>query len=199
MSVSRRRTRQPGWPQSAQFRAIGRAAIAAWNARRPELPKCGARAKSTGEPCQQLALENGRCAWHGGKTGRKDQWHVPQWPSKSSPKASEKLNSKLRDRERQARKRAKRVAAMTPEERQRYEEWKRTHKPGPAGLRASERARRAQSRNARERFATMEEPFPQSAEAQALLDEIEHFKHMLGELNRLPKPAPETDELGVFG
>src|SRR5215218_5126397 len=138
MSPGRRNTLCAGWSQSTQFRAIGRAAITAWNAKRPDLPKCGAAAKSTGEPCQQLAMENGRCAWHGGKTGRGKAWGLPQWPAKSSPNAVGKMNRKLRDRERQARKRAKRLATMTPEERRRYEEHRRTHKPGPPGPRAAE-------------------------------------------------------------
>ncbi|MEM1506337.1 HGGxSTG domain-containing protein [Domibacillus sp. 8LH] len=35
---------------------------------------CGAKAKSTGKPCQRRALKNGRCSVHGGKsTGPKDK------------------------------------------------------------------------------------------------------------------------------
>lgn len=35
---------------------------------------CGAKAKSTGRPCQRRALKNGRCSVHGGKsTGPKDK------------------------------------------------------------------------------------------------------------------------------
>ena len=31
-------------------------------------PRCGAKAKSTGEPCQCPAMANGRCKLHGGKS-----------------------------------------------------------------------------------------------------------------------------------
>ena len=33
-----------------------------------DLPKCGAYARSTGKPCRQIALANGRCHYHGGST-----------------------------------------------------------------------------------------------------------------------------------
>jgi hypothetical protein len=198
MSAGPKRLRRPGWSQSTQFRAIGRMAITAWNAKRPELPKCGARAKSTGEPCGQLALENGRCAWHGGKTGRKDKWHRPQWPSKSSPKASEKMNRKLRDRERQARKKVKRLAAMTPEERQRYEEWHKAHKPGPAGPRASERARRKQNKGMQNLFATAENRPAATAEGQELAKAIDELKRKLERLQRPAAADPQTNESDIF-
>jgi hypothetical protein len=29
-------------------------------------PRCGARTKATGQPCQARALTNGRCKFHGG-------------------------------------------------------------------------------------------------------------------------------------
>jgi hypothetical protein len=31
---------------------------------------CGAKAKSTGQPCQRAGMANGRCMMHGGKAGR---------------------------------------------------------------------------------------------------------------------------------
>jgi len=33
-----------------------------------DVPKCGARSKRTGKPCQQPAMANGRCRLHGGKS-----------------------------------------------------------------------------------------------------------------------------------
>ncbi len=34
-------------------------------------PRCGAYCRSTGEPCKNAAMKNGRCRMHGGKsTGR---------------------------------------------------------------------------------------------------------------------------------
>src|SRR2546430_4024867 len=32
-------------------------------------PRCGARSKRTGTPCQGAAMPNGRCKFHGGKHG----------------------------------------------------------------------------------------------------------------------------------
>lgn len=35
------------------------------------LPRCGAHARTTGQPCRGVAMKNGRCRMHGGKAGRK--------------------------------------------------------------------------------------------------------------------------------
>ena len=32
------------------------------------LPRCGAKSKRTGQPCMAVAMANGRCHWHGGKS-----------------------------------------------------------------------------------------------------------------------------------
>jgi hypothetical protein len=34
-------------------------------------PRCGAYARTTGQPCKGWAMANGRCRMHGGKAGRK--------------------------------------------------------------------------------------------------------------------------------
>ena len=34
-------------------------------------PRCGAHARTTGQPCKSPAMKNGRCRMHGGKAGRK--------------------------------------------------------------------------------------------------------------------------------
>jgi hypothetical protein len=60
---------------------------------------------------------------------------------------------KLADLERRAAKRAARIAAMTPEELERYKAWKRTHRPGPAKARAAARERRRQAHEARKLLA----------------------------------------------
>lgn len=33
-------------------------------------PRCGAHCRTTGEPCRNPAMKNGRCRMHGGKAGR---------------------------------------------------------------------------------------------------------------------------------
>lgn len=35
------------------------------------LRRCGAHARTTGNPCRGPAMKNGRCRMHGGKAGRK--------------------------------------------------------------------------------------------------------------------------------
>lgn len=34
-------------------------------------PRCGAHARTTGQPCRSPAMKNGKCRMHGGKAGRK--------------------------------------------------------------------------------------------------------------------------------
>lgn len=114
------------------------------SAKHAVLPKCGARRKRDGQPCERFAMANGRCDWHGGKTPRGDQWHKPQFSAVTG-----KMYRKLDDLDRRAAKRAARVAAMTPEERERYEAWHRARRPGPAKARAAAREQRRQAAEAR--------------------------------------------------
>ncbi|MBZ9742363.1 hypothetical protein [Mesorhizobium sp. CO1-1-4] len=131
-----------GWRGSAAQIAVGRASIIKWNRTRHLQPKCGAARKRDGEPCQNLAMANGRCPRHGGKTGKGNNWHRPVWPHRDAPDAMAKLDRKLKALDRAAAKRAKRVAAMSPEQRQRYDAWQKTHQPGPAAARQRKRADR---------------------------------------------------------
>ncbi|RWH52572.1 MAG: hypothetical protein E5X23_11950 [Mesorhizobium sp.] len=142
-----------GWRGSAAQIAVGRAAIRAWNAERHLAPKCGAKAKSHGGSCRQIAMANGRCYLHGGKVPSGDGYHRPMWPNRDAPDAEAKLNRKLNDLQRAAAKRAKRVAAMTPDERATYEAWQRSHKPGSATAREQARAERKQNAELREMMA----------------------------------------------
>lgn len=135
----------------------GRAAITRWHReKRSREPRCGARRKHDGKPCQQIAMENGRCAWHGGLTPKGDAWHKPRWPKGDSPTAEKKLQRKLRDLDRAAKKRAARVAAMTPADRERYERWHKARKPGSAKARAAARHQRKMNQEARALFARLE-------------------------------------------
>jgi hypothetical protein len=191
---SRRPTPRAGWSQSTQFRTMAREAIRTYNATRHTLPKCEAVRRTDGGLCQQIAMGNGRCYLHGGRTPKGKDWHRPQPGANAS-----KTQRKLKDIERAAKKRAKRLAAMTPEERKRYEEWQKAHRPGPAGPRAAARARRAQSRDVRERLAKMDEPAPQNAEAQALAAAIEALRHQARQL-RADQCIPITNLTeGIFG
>ena len=132
------------WRKSAEFREIARQAARRANAARQHAPKCGARRKSDGGSCQLPALANGRCYIHGGRTPKGKGWHKPQLPARDGPEAIKKLDTKLRDLERRRKAREARIAAMTPEQRARYDAWQRSHQPGP-----SERERGRRDRDAR--------------------------------------------------
>lgn len=160
---------------SASAIATGTEALKKWQAERASLPRCGATAKSTGQPCQLEAMANGRCCHHGGKTPSGDQWHKTQWPKRSAPDAEQKLGRKLKASERAAKKRARRLAEMTPDERQRHDEWHRTHRPGPSSARAAARDRRERAREAAASFSqgVPQAPEPEAERIQRQIDELE--------------------------
>ncbi|KAA3447126.1 hypothetical protein C7I87_28120 [Mesorhizobium sp. SARCC-RB16n] len=179
-----------GWRGSAAQIAVGRASIIKWNRTRHLQPKCGAARKRDGEPCQNLAMANGRCPRHGGKTGKGNNWHRPVWPDGNAPGAEAKLNRKLNDLQRAAAKRAKRAAAMSPEERAAHEKWQKTHKPGSAAARARSRRERQEGVAVREMIESRPKPVP-NAEA-IELDRI--IADRKAELERLREA-----EKGAFG
>ncbi|CDX62877.1 conserved hypothetical protein [Mesorhizobium plurifarium] len=188
-------TRPGGWRGSAAQIAIGRAAIRAWNAKRHLAPKCGAKAKSHGGPCRQIAMANGRCWAHGGRVPSGENWHKPVWPNRDAPDAEAKLNRKLKDLQRAATKRAKRVAAMTPDERAGYEAWQRSHKPGPATARARARRERLEAKQVREILATR----PASAVASEIVELDKLIAERKAELDRSTEANIKTDDKGAFG
>ncbi|OBQ77406.1 HGGxSTG domain-containing protein [Mesorhizobium sp. WSM3873] len=191
-----RQKRRDPWRGSAEQIAVGRAAIMKWNRIRHLQPKCGATRKRDGEPCQNLAMENGRCRFHGGKTGKGANWHKPVWPHRDAPDAETKLNKKLATLQRAASKRAKRVAAMTPEERAAYETWKRSHKPGPAATRARARRERQEVQQVREILSAR----PPAKAANADVAELDTLiAKKKAELDRLIDANSETDDKGAFG
>lgn len=161
---------------SAGQRDQARGAIRKWSREiRPSLPRCNAKAKTTGDCCRQIAMANGKCYVHGGRTPAGDGWHKPRWPDGDAPNANEKLNRKLRDRERAAKKRAARLAAMSERERARYEKWLLAHRPGPAAQRNARRLEKKQSDEMRELLKRVEakrEPMIDALQRQ--IDELEH-------------------------
>jgi hypothetical protein len=67
------------------------------------LPKCSARSKTTGERCRQIALENGKCHYHGGSTPKGRDWHRVQLPKPgASPKQQQRALEKIKRRQKQA-------------------------------------------------------------------------------------------------
>jgi hypothetical protein len=145
---------------------MARAAIMEFNAG----PKCGAVRKFDGQPCQQPGLENGRCRFHGGLVPRGDKWHKHRWPETDGPAVEKRFHDKQKQIDRQAKARAKRLAAMSPEERERYRQWQRTHKAGSAAARQTKRAERESALHIQDLMATPAHRFPEFDELQEKID-----------------------------
>ena len=180
---------QQAWFTSPRFDAIRRATLRRINAKRAAAPRCTATAKHSRLQCRQAGMANGKCYVHGGRTPSGRGWHKPVWPDKSAP--IDKLNRKLRDLDRAAKKRAKRVQAMTEEERAAYEAWKKTHAPGSGAARAVARRERSDAAAARAMLRAPAAAAPVSPEQIAIAER-------LAELDALLKARKDEDD-GVFG
>ncbi|WP_283800835.1 HGGxSTG domain-containing protein [Nitratireductor sp. GZWM139] len=116
------------------------------------MPRCGARRKSDGEPCQNIGMANGRCRLHGGKTPKGEGWRKPQWPATGSVERREaKLRGKLAMLEERRKERERKLARMSPEERQRWQErWGGdVMRPGSAEERQAAKAARKAGKETR--------------------------------------------------
>ena len=193
--MKERRGRTPaklrGWIGSSAHREQARALCIAWNEAHAAKPRCGAHARTTGEPCQQHAMSNGRCRLHGGRTPKGDgAWHRIRVPGPNAANAMDKLERKLRDHDRKAKAREKRIAAMTDEERAKYDKWKREHKPGNAADRKAAKDRRKQAADARE---LLDRPEPSNEPLDALQRQIRELEEHAERLAR-----QHNDEHDVF-
>lgn len=163
-----------GWKQSEQWRQIARAAIQAYNASRPSLPKCGALARHSGEPCKNVAMANGRCRFHGGRTPSGDAWHKPRWPDRKYARPERRLARKLKRLERAREEKERRLAAMSPAEREAYSFWHATHLPGPSANRARAGEQRTRAREGVALLKSLPaEPFEGAADLEALIQRLE--------------------------
>ncbi len=127
-----------------RHRLQAREALRNWHRRtRPLVPKCGAKTRA-GHACGIIALANGKCWRHGGRTGKGDNWHKLRWPN-DGPAAETKLAKKLAVRGRVAKEREARISKMPPEELERHQAWQRAHRPGSAAARARKRRERIQN------------------------------------------------------
>lgn len=193
--MRRRSDRQQSWDKFGLPQA-GRAALTHYNKHvRPFRPRCDAKRKSDGEPCQNIAPEGrSKCRVHGGATPAGDDWHQRQWPNGNAPDWQRKLNDKLKRAERDQRQKERRLAKMSPEERQRYEEWQKTHKPGPAANRSRRREDRKRAIEVRDSLENVEQKpvSPELAEIQAKAAALEaardHYRRLA-----------EEEQNGVFG
>jgi hypothetical protein len=110
-----------------------------------------------------------------------ERWHVVQPRAGKSDPDGRRDRFKLEQKIKAAAARAKRLAAMTPEEREAYQRWQAAHRPGPPGARASARALRQQDREAAALFAQDKAtPIdPEAAELRAMIEELERQKQKL--------------------
>lgn len=176
-------------PNRRASAAIGGKALSHWQRNvRAFLPKCGAKAKGTGEPCRQVALLNGRCQYHGGRTPKGRHWHRPRWPNRDAPDAAQKLNRKLRDLERAARKREARLAAMTAQERAAFDRWHRLRPTGSPAERAARKRDREAAAEARRLLQADASPTKAPAEHDDLQKAIDDLSRQI-----------DGRDLGIFG
>lgn len=192
------------WQSSAEWKRIGSAAIRAYNATRHRLPKCGAKTRTTGEPCKHPALENGRCRLHGGLTPKGADWGVRQFtpkpPAKQTKKDWPRAQAKIDRFDREDKVRKRQLALMTSDEFRSY--FLRTH------ARHGREFRRVVDAEMRRRGLIRSEilpgpnaptvigtPAPVNAELERLEAEIERLKKLQAAIQRRDN---EPDK-GVFG
>jgi hypothetical protein len=187
--------KQRAWWSSARFREIGRRTCQRINARRHDAVKCGATKRTDGEPCRNLPLANGRCRFHGGRTPSGKAWHVVQYPASDTPVRAAKSDRKAADVVKRARKLAKRLAAMSPEDRARYEAWRRAHAPGPPAARSAARRTAAQNQATRELLARPDAPGSRDAD----IAEVEMFLAQMKREQAAAERAWPLNDDGVFG
>ncbi|SEN42674.1 hypothetical protein SAMN04489859_1006161 [Paracoccus alcaliphilus] len=145
--------------------AAGREVLRRRAAQRHLMPKCGAIAKHSGQPCRHLALANGRCQYHGGKTPKGKNWHRMQLPDKSAPNAWPKTEAKLWKARKDQEARAKRLARMTPEERAAHDKWHRDRPLGTPEYRQRKKLERQQNAETRARWAEHDKAADRAAAA----------------------------------
>lgn len=188
-----RSARQDAWAKSAQCAATLASARGAAAKAVALAPKCGARTKGSGRPCQLPVVEGrARCRRHGGATPRGADWHRVQWGRPGMSTAQ--LEAKLRSLERRRKKRAAKVAAMTPDERQRFEARSKAMRPRTAAQRTAavhDRATRAVFLEAQKRPPR---PSPHEAELRALQERRAALEARLAALL-----APENEREGSVG
>jgi hypothetical protein len=95
------------------------------------------------------------------------------------------LNRKLRDLERAAKKRAARLAGMTTEERERYDQWHLARRPGSKAARARAKEERAQ-RQAFAALASADTARPADDQASHLSREIARLEAIRDQLSSGP-------------
>lgn len=151
-------------------------------------PLCNAKRRDGGR-CGNLGTgTGGRCRLHGGATPTGKDWHKVQLSNPgNSPK---KLDRKLKDVARRRAKQAARVAAMTPEERARYDAWHAARKPGGPEVRCAA----AEVREFRDMLTERASAAPvETPEALAIREAIEALERQAEALKR-PEVGPAIED-----
>ncbi|RUP17123.1 HGGxSTG domain-containing protein [Methylobacterium sp.] len=193
---TRPKRRGSGRTVRPDFPSIGARALRRFHAERDAYPMCGAKARSTGEPCRQTpAKGRTRCRFHGGATPRGDGpagWHTPGFPN-GLPTGKPRSDA---HKARKRRQRRAEIAAMTADELARLEAWRHTHKPGSRRDRAYGR----HAREARQWLDTIMQETPSApTPGQAELDALRaRFRAHLAQLEAEIAEAVE-DEPPVGG
>jgi hypothetical protein len=164
------------WELSPEFRAIALDTLRRVNARKHLIPRCGAKAKSTGQPCKRIpAPGRKRCLFHGGATPRGDGpagWHTPGFPDGLPPRTARSASFKQKRR----RDLQERRDALTPEQQVQLEEWRRTHEAGSTSKRARRRNDREAARWLRDLMERPQRP-PEPAAAACELTTANQTEH----------------------
>ena len=152
-------------------------------------PLCNAKRRDGGR-CENLGTgTGGRCRLHGGATPTGKDWHKVQLSNPgNSPK---KLDRKLKDVARRRAKQAARVAAMTREQRAKYDAWHAARKPGGAEVRRAA----TEAREFRDMLAERASAAPvETPEAKAIREAIEALERKAEALKR-PEDGPEQEDV----
>lgn len=182
------------WQKSAEFDRVRKTVLRRINRRRDLFGRCTATAKSTGLQCGNLACRGRtKCRYHGGATTRGDDWHRPLWPRPSDPRAMEKIHAKLTQRAKNAKERDARLASLSPKLRQKYADWLRVHRPGPAAKRARDREARRQDRSARDTLAAL------GRSSRATTPAVQRIEGEIAALKMLRDAARDSDALPTTG
>lgn len=184
-------THLDSWRRSPEFKRVARASairnLRAMNA----APRCGAKRKRDGQPCEKPGMANGRCRVHGGLTPKGKDWHQVQWPKKDTAAGRLKVERKLRDLSRRADRLQVRLAAMTPDEREKYDAWQRTHQAGSAAAREAKREDRRRAEDVRRLLNRpgREQPAAETAEMVRLAEMIADLEQLAAEISAPSKPS----------
>jgi hypothetical protein len=172
------------WRRSAEFREIALNQMRKINREKALRPKCKATSKNTGMRCGNVAMENGCCYRHGGKTPKGDEWHRLQWPKRSDPRAMQKANRKLQRVERQRRDNAKREAEMTEAQLIAHRRQIKAKRPSTAASRSRAQAEKEQNAYFAKQFSKA--AAPPTPEIVALDKQISELEARLSALQVRP-------------